>query len=327
MGAPIFFDREAEAQIQYQRHILLQPTMRGEIALMDRYVTLSLELHLFFARIMKEHALFLEAGFTPANEEFVRKADFYKRGFESVLRRAIGLSHGITDQSVLESGELFTEFTANAERQTQCFTGIPIDRELTAMAARLRCGGPCRVSPVLCRQVKQLNETALRLLDGLIGFKETTLKRVLACRMFTMNYPLLLEHIIREAKLYRTFLRDAERCCLDGQTMKETEVFWNQIMMEHAQFIRGLLDPTEDALIKTSDAFAQEHAALLARAREANDAAKGRQEALKETLRFRDFKTAGVQGITGCKIRSVILPLLADHVLREANHYIRLLSA
>ena len=292
-----------------------------------KYVTLSLELHLFFARIMKEHALFLEAGFTPANEEFVRKADFYKRGFESVLRRAIGLSHGITDQSVLESGELFTEFTANAERQTQCFTGIPIDRELTAMAARLRCGGPCRVSPVLCRQVKQLNETALRLLDGLIGFKETTLKRVLACRMFTMNYPLLLEHIIREAKLYRTFLRDAERCCLDGQTMKETEVFWNQIMMEHAQFIRGLLDPTEDALIKTSDAFAQEYAALLARAREANDAAMGRQEALKETLRFRDFKTAGVQGITGCKIRSVILPLLADHVLREANHYIRLLSA
>ena len=232
-----------------------------------------------------------------------------------------------SDQSVLESGELFTEFTANAERQTQCFTGIPIDRELTAMAARLRCGGPCRVSPVLCRQVKQLNETALRLLDGLIGFKETTLKRVLACRMFTMNYPLLLEHIIREAKLYRTFLRDAERCCLDGQTMKETEVFWNQIMMEHAQFIRGLLDPTEDALIKTSDAFAQEYAALLARAREANDAAMGRQEALKETLRFRDFKTAGVQGITGCKIRSVILPLLADHVLREANHYIRLLSA
>lgn len=327
MGAPIFFDREAEAQIQYQRHILLQPTMRGEIALMDRYVTLSLELHLFFARIMKEHALFLEAGFTPANEEFVRKADFYKRGFESVLRRAIGLSHGITDQSVLESGELFTEFTANAERQTQCFTGIPIDRELTAMAARLRCGGPCRVSPVLCRQVKQLNETALRLLDGLIGFKETTLKRVLACRMFTMNYPLLLEHIIREAKLYRTFLRDAERCCLDGQTMKETEVFWNQIMMEHAQFIRGLLDPTEDALIKTSDAFAQEYAALLARAREANDAAMGRQEALKETLRFRDFKTAGAKGITDCKIRSVILPLLADHVLREANHYIRLLSA
>ena len=37
--------------------------------------------------------------------------------------------------------------------------------------------------------------------------------------------------------------------------------------------------------------------------------------------------TGGAKGISGCKIRSVILPLLADHVLREANHYIRLLSA
>ncbi|MEI3218941.1 MAG: DUF2935 domain-containing protein [Lachnoclostridium sp.] len=30
---------------------------------MDNYVTLSLETHLFFCRIMKEHSLFLMAGF------------------------------------------------------------------------------------------------------------------------------------------------------------------------------------------------------------------------------------------------------------------------
>ena len=291
-----------------------------------RFLSLSLELHLFFARIMKEHALFLEAGFTPADGSFAREAEFYKRGFESVLRRAICLSNGMADKDLLDSGELFTEFTAGAERQTQRFTGIPIDRELTRMVARLRPGRPCRVSPGLRCQVSQLNRTALRLLDGLIGFKETLLRRVTDCRMFTMNYPLLIEHILREAKLYRTFVRGVENDRLDSQTMKETEVFWNQIMMEHALFIRGLLDPSEDTLIGTSDTFAQEYAALLARAKAANDTAMTRQESLKETLRFRDFKTAGVQGITGCKIRSVILPLLADHVLREANHYIRLLE-
>jgi hypothetical protein len=32
----------------------------------QKYAVLSLELHMFFARIMKEHSLFLEAGFTPA---------------------------------------------------------------------------------------------------------------------------------------------------------------------------------------------------------------------------------------------------------------------
>lgn len=51
----------------------------------QRYVVLSLELHLFFARIMKEHALFLEAGFTPKNANLAREADRYKTNFERLL--------------------------------------------------------------------------------------------------------------------------------------------------------------------------------------------------------------------------------------------------
>lgn len=42
----------------------------GNMISNQRYVTLSLELHLFFARIMKEHALFLEAGFVPKDLKF-----------------------------------------------------------------------------------------------------------------------------------------------------------------------------------------------------------------------------------------------------------------
>lgn len=41
----------------------------------NRYMIRSIELHLFFARIMKEHALFLRAGFTPAAPSFSEKAE------------------------------------------------------------------------------------------------------------------------------------------------------------------------------------------------------------------------------------------------------------
>lgn len=46
---------------------------------------------------------------------------------------------------------------------------------------------------------------------------------------------------------------------------------------------------------------------------------------MKEHALFLKAGFTGAEGILQCKIRSVILPLLADHVLREANHYIRLL--
>lgn len=292
----------------------------------EKYVILSLELHLFFARIMKEHALFLRAGFTPADRAFASEAEYYKREFEGVLRRAVALGNGVIGREVLSSGELLTDFTANAERQTQYLTGINIDKEITRMESCLRCGDPASINPVLCHQVEQLNQTALHLVGGLIALKEKILSRVLHCCMFTTNYPLLLEHIIREAKLYQTFLCSAEsEDGLDCQSMKETELFWDQIMMEHALFIRGLLDPAEDELVKTAHTFAREYEALLAKIKGANNAAMLHQESLNETLKFREFKTAGVKGIENCQIRSIILPLLADHVLREANHYLRLL--
>jgi hypothetical protein len=47
---------------------------------------------------------------------------------------------------------------------------------------------------------------------------------------------------------------------------------------------------------------------------------------LSEVEKIRNFKEQGAQGLLGCKVKSIILPLLADHVLREANHYFKLLK-
>lgn len=114
---------------------------------------------------------------------------------------------------------------------------------------------------------------------------------------------------------------------LSYNNLKKTEDFWNQIMMEHALFIRGLLDPSEDALIKTADQFAGEYKELLEKARKQDcKALEMTEEALEETRRFGKFKAAGAEGILKCDISSIIISLLADHVLREANHYIRLLE-
>ncbi|MGN1201929.1 MAG: DUF2935 domain-containing protein [Eubacterium sp.] len=293
---------------------------------MENYIRKSLELHLFFARIMKEHALFLKAGFTPVNASFAETAEFFKNSFERLLLSALRLSGGVVSCDVLKSGELVTEFTALAERQTEKFTGISVNKEITERELRLKCRCNETPSKEMCRQVRMLNRNALRLLDGIIAFKESILNNVLNCNMFTMNYPLLNEHIIREAKLYRKYVNMLEENGdLTVECMQEIECFWNRIMMEHAMFIRGLLDPAETELFNTADSFACEYADLLKACNNAQQETMP-SASLQETVKFREFKTAGVKGIEQCKIRSVILPLLADHVLREANHYIRLLS-
>ncbi|CFX95255.1 Protein of unknown function DUF2935 [Syntrophomonas zehnderi OL-4] len=50
------------------------------------FVRRSLELNLFFLRIMKEHAIFLEAGFVGKDKAFIARADHFKNDFTALLR-------------------------------------------------------------------------------------------------------------------------------------------------------------------------------------------------------------------------------------------------
>lgn len=295
----------------------------------QRYAILSLELHLFFGRIMKEHSLFLEAGFTAKDSELAKEAEHYKNQFEKLLSFAVSASNGIIRSDVLNSGEIITDYTLGAEEKTQALTGIQIDKNITTMESRLRSGNNPQVSSNLVNYVNQLNMNAKRLLNGLINFKKKILNGVLSCNLFTVNYPLLIEHITREAQLYLSLVNDLEnRVDIDSKDVRETELFWDQIMMEHSQFIRGLLDPTEDDLIDTADEFADVFNDLMQEVQAMTDMTINSvtDQTLNQTVQLKNFKQAGTEGIASCKIRSIILPLLGDHVLREANHYIRLLE-
>mgnify|MGYP000416315073 CR=1 FL=1 len=134
------------------------------------YVIHSLEQHLFFARIMKEHALFLKLGFLPPNQNLAQDAEHFLREFEALLSRAIAFSNRVVRNCVLCSGELVTEFTDCAERQTQQLTGTAIDRKLTARTIELvGCGSKADppVSQALVRQVRQLNRDGIQLVREL----------------------------------------------------------------------------------------------------------------------------------------------------------------
>lgn len=296
---------------------------------MKEYVIASLETHLFFGRIMKEHALFLLAAFPAGETEYRNKADWFREQFENALVQTVRLADGMVRHEVLRSGEVFTEFTEMAECQTRKLTKIPINIRITQAEKKLRAGcGACKDRGMI-QQVCQLNQNILRLLNGLIAFKENILQEVLVCNLYTANYPLLIEHIIREAKLYCQIVMALEKKgCMPLQDMREAELFWNQIMMEHALFIRGMLDPTQCELMETADNFAGDYCYLLEEARKQD--CRTMDEVTRKTVeiteQYRDFKAAGAEGITDCHIRSVILPLLADHVLREANHYLRVLE-
>jgi len=297
----------------------------------SEYIKRSLALHLFFARIMKEHSLFLETGFSRRDFNLINQADYHRRSFDALLADTIALADGVVCEEVLKSGEVTTPFTLKAETVTSYYTGIPIATELTGKEASMTGDGG-KSDRALIRQIRDLNNQASELIRSIIQFKSGILSNVRFCSLFTTNYPLMIGHLLEEAKFYLSAVQKLEEK-EDIYTRKgelDQEYFWNDILAEHAKFIRGMLDPTEIELMIKANDFANEFDELTDQLKQAADKMSSLRKITSDSLiaanQMRDFNISGTQGILDCKIKSIIMPLLSDHVLREANHYLRLLN-
>lgn len=140
----------------------------------EEYVMQSLELHLFWGRIMKEHLLFLEAGFAGKNTRLIKEAENYKVSFEKFLLEVVKLANGIVRESIIDSGEIFTEYTINEATSTTIASDTLI-------------------------------ETA-----KLIDFKKAATKGILGCEIKSIILPLLSDHVLREANHYLRILEAYE---------------------------------------------------------------------------------------------------------------------
>lgn len=303
------------------------------------FIKQSIGLNLFFARIMKEHAFFLEAAFTPRDANFIKGADAFRREFDSILGETISLSDGVVGCDVLKSGEITTPFTLNTEMASSFYTGIEIPTQLTKAEANLTCGNKLQNNPALERRVLALNNRAINAVVPLIQFQYNVLNNVLSCRMFTLNYPSLILHVTREAEVYHEQLKRLQNRekIESGKELIGLENFWAGQIVEHMEFIRGMLDPTEKDLINEANDlinqfsyYGNEFNQLKEMARTALDAvtpqAKVPNDKLRATEKIRNYQIAGTKGLLACQIKSIILPLLGDHVLRESNHYLRFLK-
>lgn len=300
----------------------------------EEYVRQSVSLNLFFLRIIKEHLIFAASAFTLRDVNLIQNAIQLKNQFEQLIAETLKWADGLVGPDVIASRQLVTPYTLAAEQVTQFYTSIPINMALTQAELALVPGAfPADNIQELEQRALSLNQQALALTDVAIQTKTMVLNNVLKCQMFTHIYPTMLRHVIEEAQFYRMMLLKLQNRDDMIDTVREMlnhEVFWNHIMSEHGQFIHGMLDPSEKALIEMANQFACRFHELMEEAQRAYDRLvlfpRVTAESLQATASIRDFKAQGTQGSLSCRIQSVMLPLLADHVLREASHYLRLLE-
>lgn len=193
--------------------------------------------------------------------------------------------------------------------------------------------------PETAAAVRALNEESIRAAGLFRNFKRNLLILIINCRVRGFNFPLLVDHVAREAEYFVRNLTKFNQGILEPvqDAIISENVFWLKIMMEHSRFIASLLDQSERNLVHQALKFGDDFEVLLNQARDVESMllrkqptypiiGKMNKDSQSATEELRNFKRAGLEFIRTCQIRNVINPLLADHVLREAEHFLLIIQ-
>jgi len=299
----------------------------------EQYVRLSLELNLFFLRIVKEHNVIAGASLPPKYSPILMQIIVVNKKLDALLSKTISLSQGKVSKEAMNSSTFITPFTLSAEKTTSYLTGVPINTSLTAKEINLGYRDYYRELFNITTSVSMLNKAILSLVNFVIKFQTNLLNKILSCKAFSYTYPSNIDHVIREERAYINMLNMLEKRQDQNTTTPQSiinqEIFWNDIMEDHAEFIRGYLDPSEKALFNTANSFVQKfnniETATNALINNPNNLDTITKDIYVLVTEFRNFKSKATEGLLSCKIKAIMAPLLADHVTREANYYLEIL--
>lgn len=188
------------------------------------------------------------------------------------------------------------------------------------------------------QQVQAFNNEVYQAAASIWAYKRKVLGLTLRCEIITNNYPLLVDHISREAAYFANRLKELNQGILapKPEAIIQENVFFLRIMADHAKFIGHLLDPSERKLVDQAREFSHDFDQLLFQAVDL-DSMRPQSETKPILTQFldqnrvsvaslRDFKKTARELIEACRIKSNIHPLLADHTFREAERFLEIID-
>ncbi len=293
----------------------------------EEYVRKSIELHLFFARIIKEHGIILYSAMIENNEnkEIARQ---FSEFFAKILSDTLDIANENVSKEWLDSEAFVTNHTLNIESLTEKLGNLTIDKKLTEKALSLTPGTKL-VNQEIISRVTDINKSALQGIGDANQIIKTVFFRMTNNQSFLYNYPELINHYTKEANMYKDEIeRLMERAKEDPTHVYNTQYKLDQLMQEHGRFIRGMTNTDNESVIAKAEEFIREYEEILEKFKgltpDVLDSITNNN--LSTTEEFKQFKTYLTDRWLNSKLYMITMPIFVDHILREANYFLRKLK-
>lgn len=232
---------------------------------------------------------------------------------------------------IMEEHALFIKAGLSCDNAVLINQAETFQQELAALRVRAE-------QPLSERRFAELVADTRAVVEDFYRFKRRLLHMALTCQLMGCNFALFLDHVSREAEYFLLLLAKlGDNLPLYQVSSAREATFWLRLMADHAKFIFHRLDPSERTLLDTVDVFSDEFDALYLQGRDFSSMLRGEQDEVPSfrrflqdvrvsTMRLRDFKRAAEALAAECRMLGLVPAELADHVRREADHFLLILA-
>lgn len=208
---------------------------------------------------------------------------------------------------LMEHAALFAMLMPGADLATQRTQAEAFQKSFQAQYDRAKSG------PLDKTNYASFNRSTIALIQPFIDYKRRMFDAQTSGKMHSFVFPLMFDHTAREAA---HAVRRLEKLAAGDSDFNFADVvdFWTAAMSDESAFIAHFLDPQEQELIGQ----ALDSSAIFKGFNQGNkDHSLSSGEIVLALEDFIDFETTIEDGANTGRIKSIMTPVLADHMRRE----------
>jgi len=299
-----------------------------------RFITQSLIDHLFYLRTLREFCLNIQLSFYKNNKNIIEIAEGLGKRYEELNNIALTLSNSRIPKQILDNNYFITDYTLDTELLTEKLFNIDIDTDITIEQQNLigfNSINEIEINNEIINQVMSLNDDAIELTRNFIDFCKYLRNEMIDNNIFSYSYPLIYTYIIKEAGL---FVSDLERLqnkdFADPTYVINYQYYYSDSMMQIAQFIIGLSDPNQTAIITNADNYRKAFSNLIKKYEQSTNSPDAQkllnEDAIILVQSFKIFLIKLIEGILNNNYYFIVEPVFLDNLLTEVNYFLYLLQ-
>ncbi len=293
---------------------------------MTDYIIYSIENILTISKIMFDHSILLIAMISYENDNVIRLFENEKEKYERFLDEFLDFSNMKVTKNFIESEIFNTPYTIILEEKTCNIFKIKRDPNFTLKCQNLQWGILTYLNNELITIVKNFNNTILSLVRESLKILNNIREKYDIDELTLYFDTDFLTHLIEETKLFIYTLEYI------GKSLNFTpsyiyycEYYFNIFLKEHSQYLENMFVQAQPRYIIELPRFVNESNELLKEFdKEMNPSNMNNIniQTINKANNFASYSHELIISICHTKYYMTIVPLLYDHILREANYIV-----